>query len=75
VCPVFLSSFLLSFFPVSKHKFKVRLQSYGTWVRKHLIVSLAQEMSGCHNAGEWTEEIYLKWDVPFPRSMGFVFLP
>jgi hypothetical protein len=60
VCPIFLSSFLLSFFPASKHKFKVQLQSYGICVRKQLIVSLAQEMSGCHNTGERTEEIYLK---------------
>lgn len=45
LCPVFLLFFFPAFFPASKQKFKVRLQSYGTWVRKKLIVSLAQEMN------------------------------
>jgi hypothetical protein len=70
LCPVFLLFFFPAFFPASKQKFKVRLQSYGTWVRKKLIVSLAQEMNWCRNTGEWMEEIYLKWVVPFLRSMG-----
>jgi hypothetical protein len=57
-----LSLFFSSFFPFSKHKLKFRLQSYGTWVRKQLIVGLAWEKSArsWQITGEWTEGINLK---------------